>query len=581
MFDIEAVLKQRLPANSVLRKYFFKPAVWLLKKILHEHEFKDFAEKYPHVKGFDFVDQVLDYFNTSYSVRDTEQERIPPQGRVVIIANHPIGSLDGLALLKLVRSVRHDVKIIANDILMGLKNLQPCLLAVDNMTGNTHRDSVVAIREHLNQDGAVIVFPAGVVSRFGTKGVRDGKWNSGFLRFASSTQSPVLPVHVKARNSAFFYILSMISRPLSTIWLVPEMFKQRNQCIPIRVGDLIPYESYANNKMPRPEVVRLFQKHLYRVAKKTPGIFETTRAIAHPEDRRMIRQDIKSHELLGKTTDGKQIYLCQCNTDSSLMRELGRIREVTFRAVGEGTGRRRDTDYLDLSYSHLILWDDDDLEIAGAYRIHDTRHMTLPQSEEKLYSSRLFTYQQGMEPYLQMGLELGRSFVQPRYWGRRSLDYLWQGIGALLKRNPEYRYLFGAVSISDSYPLMAKNMLVYFYQTHFGIDGNLVEATAPFRLSKDVTQELAELFPGNDYKKDFQELKSRLHYMNCSVPTLFKQYAELCDPGGVVFADFGLDLDFNNVVDGFVIVDAYRLLPHKRQRYVGTPPNDTDVDIYE
>ena len=110
MFDIEAVLRERLPANGFLRKHFFKPAVWLLKKILHEHEFKYFADKYPHVKGFDFVDQVLDYFHSSYSVRDTEKERIPSQGRVVIISNHPIGSLDGLALLKLVRSVRQDVK---------------------------------------------------------------------------------------------------------------------------------------------------------------------------------------------------------------------------------------------------------------------------------------------------------------------------------------------------------------------------------------------------------------------------------------------------------------------------------------
>ncbi|MEO0443512.1 MAG: lysophospholipid acyltransferase family protein, partial [Pseudomonadota bacterium] len=565
MFDIEKLLKQRLPSDSVLKKQFFKPMVWLLKKILHQHEFKAFDKKYPHVKGFDFVDQVLDYFNASYSVRDTEQERIPSQGRVVIIANHPIGSLDGLALLKLVRSVRHDVKIVANEILMGIKNIQPCLLAVDNMTGNTNRESVMAIRKHLNQDAAVIVFPAGVVSRLTPKGVRDGKWNAGFLRFAASTQSPVLPIYITARNSIFFYILSIISRPLSTIWLVPEMFKHRNRCIPIRVGDLIPYESYANNTMPRPELVSLFQRHLYRVAKKTPGIFETTRAIAHPEDHRIVRQEIKSHELLGETTDGKQIYLCQCNTDSSLMRELGRIREVTFRAVGEGTGRRRDTDYLDLVYNHLILWDDDALEIAGAYRISDTRSMNHATTEEQLYSSRLFTYREEMNAYLAMGLELGRSFVQPRYWGRRSLDYLWQGIGALLKRNPQYRYLFGAVSISDTYPLMAKNMLVYFYQKHYGTQKNLVEATAPFSISKELSQELERLFPGSDYKKDFRELKSRLKHMNCSVPTLFKQYAELCDPGGVIFADFGLDFDFNKAVDGFVIVDTYRLLAHKRE----------------
>ncbi len=571
MLNVEALLDDKLPNRGFTRQYLFRPLVWLLQRVLHEHEFRAFAEKYPHLKGFDFVDQVLDYFDVSYSIRENERERIPTQGRVVIISNHPIGSLDGLALLKLVRSVRHDARIVANELLMNLKPIQPCLLAVDNMTGNTGRDSVVAIRKHLNEDGAVIIFPAGVVSRFGAKGIRDGKWNSGFLRFASSTQAPILPIYITARNSIFFYLLSLIARPISTVWLVPEMFKHRHQCLPIRIGNIIPYASYAKNTMPRPELVTLFQKHLYRVADRGKGIFETEKAIAHPEDRRVIRQEIKQQELLGETSDGKQIYLCGYGLDSSVMRELGRTRELTFRVVGEGTGRRRDMDRHDMHYMHLVLWDDDALEIAGAYRICSTAEMCHDQGTDLLYSSRLFKYGEPMDQYLAQGLELGRSYVQPRYWGRRSLDYLWQGIGALMRRNPQYRYLFGAVSISDSYPMLAKSTLVKFYATHFGVDERLVEATAPFSLGKECEQELAELFPGVDYKEEFRELKSRLSHMDCTVPTLFKQYSELCEPGGVIFADFGLDLDFNNAVDGFVIVDTYRLLPHKRAHYVGTP----------
>lgn len=313
----------------------------------------------------------------------------------------------------------------------------------------------------------------------------------------------------------------------------------------------------------------MFRDHLQRIADHKTPVFETESAIAHPENRRLLRDEIRASEHLGNTADGKEIYLHQFSPDSTVIRELGRVRELTFRSVGEGTGRRRDVDAYDANYQHLILWDDTDLEIVGAYRLCDTHALLQNQDINGLYSSTLFQYLPAMEPYLEQGLELGRSFVQAKYWGRRSLDYLWYGIGALLSKNPKYRYLFGAVSISDSYPMRAKEMLVYFYQQHFPANQPLVSAIEPYQIRSESHEQLAALFPGKDYTCEFAELKSQLAYMNVSIPTLFKQYAELTQPGGVIFADYGYDLDFNSAVDGFVIVDVAQLKPNKAKRYLG------------
>lgn len=247
------------------------------------------------------------------------------------------------------------------------------------------------------------------------------------------------------------------------------------------------------------------------------------------------------------------------------MAEIGRLREIAFRCVGEGTGRRRDLDRHDRHYRHLILWDEEDLEIAGAYRLGEASSMPADQ----LYSASLFRYSEAMEACLAQGVELGRSFVQPRYWGRRSLDYLWYGIGAYLRRHPEVRYLFGPVSLSNSYPKRARDLLVWFYRHYFPDTEGLARANNPYPLGADLQRELSSLFVGNDYSTDFARLREQLEYLGVSVPTLYKQYSELCEPGGVRFADFGVDADFGFCIDGLVVVDIRRVKARKRQRYIG------------
>ncbi|RUO79734.1 GNAT family N-acetyltransferase [Idiomarina tyrosinivorans] len=562
MISVDNVMQQNLPKLEQ-RPWLRKPASWVLKHLLHEREIQAFQQQYPALDGIEFVEQVLDFFHFSYSVRDSELERIPSHGRTVIIANHPIGSLDGLALLKLISDIRSDVKILANDWLMQLPPLQPLLLPVNTFAGKTAKQTVNAVAEHLNNDGAVIVFPSGEVSRLRPQGGRDTRWQKGFLRFARSTKAAILPIYINAHNSAWFYGASMVYKPLATALLVKEMFRQQAKSISFRIGEVIPYEAFGQDPAPLPNQVQRFRRHLYRMGRDKSLVFPTLPAVAKPESRQALKNAVEACEWLGETPDGKAIYLYRYQGSSPILREIGRLRELAFRAVGEGTWQRRDLDNYDAYYFQLILWDPNQLEIVGAYRLGDSAKIQAEKGEQGLYSRAFFVYQNAMQQYIENGLELGRSFVQPRYWGKRSLDYLWQGIGAFLRKHPNYRYLFGAVSMSGEFPAPVQDAIVQFYKYYFPTQQLAVMPITPFLLQ----QENPDYRVSGDYQKDFANLKQLCTDHHVSIPTLYKQYAELCEPGGVQFLGFGLDKAFNSV-DGLVLVDIHRLKEKKRRRYL-------------
>lgn len=576
MLNAEHILDQQFPNFKKRSPLLTRPARAALKMLFHERELRRFQEKYPHLMGMDFVDQLLDYFDFSYTIQARQLERIPSRGRVIIIANHPIGTLDAAILLQMVGQVRSDVKAVTNQLLSTIEPIQPLLLPVDNMGAKTSRKQVKAVYKHLENEGAVIIFPAGEVSRLGPTGVYDSKWSKGFLNIATSSHSPILPIHVNGRNSAFFYALSWLAKPISTLWLVREMYKQAKRSVNITIGELIPVESYQDMQLPTSAKVKLFQKHLYRIARGKSPIYDTCSPIAHPEKRQALRQEIQSCQLLGETQDGKKIYLAPYQADSCLMREIGRLREISFRAAGEGTGLRRDVDRYDRHCFQLVLWDESELEIVGAYRLCATKHAVSSKynAQTPLYSQTLFHFSSDMDDILEHGLELGRSFVQPRYWGRRSLDYLWYGIGAFLRNNPEYQYLLGPVSMSNSYPIAAKDMLVYFYSLYFGDHTQKVHAITPYYIDSNKRPELEQHFSGQDYKVDFTHLKASLKHMGCTVPTLYKQYTEMCQEDGVHFLDFNIDPDFANCIDGLVVVDLKHLSDKTHQRYIENNKQD-------
>jgi putative hemolysin len=566
MFSVDQVIAEHYPALNN-RKYTSSLVKWLLKRVLHEQSFVDFADEYPHLMGIEFVEQALEYFSFSYTISDRDRENIPPTGKVVIIANHPIGSLDGLSLLKLIHEVRSDVKVVANDLLMSVEPLQPLLLPVRVLTGSSTKEHIRRINHSLDKGEAVIMFPSGEVSRLRLDGIKDGAWHQGFLKMAERVKAPILPIHIGGHNSLSFYLASLVAKPLSTLMLVGQMFNQREKQISIKIGSIIPYDSYHRLQIRNKEKIELFKRHLYRIGVGKSELLTTEKAIARPERKTDLKKAVSQGTMLGLTPDGKAIYLFETAQSSPVLREIGRLRELSFRAVGEGTGRRRDLDHFDHYYQHLILWDEDDLEIAGAYRFVDAGKVLTDQGVEGLYTGSLFKLEAHRSGFLENGLELGRSFVQPRYWGKRSLDYLWYGIGAYLAKNPHFRYLFGPVSISNAQPGMAKELLIYFYKLYFSPDSRLSYSRNPFSFSQPMAA-LEKEFCGTDYKADFKKLKSLLANLGTTIPPLYKQYTELCEPGGVVFLDFNIDPAFNDCVDGLVIVDIKKLKEMKRKRYM-------------
>ena len=570
MLNIEQSVANKFPGFAERSPLIRKSTLSLLRKLTREQEINNFLREHQGQRGIDFIDRIFEYFNFSYSVSQRERNNIPAQGKVVIIANHPIGSLDGLALLRLVSEVRKDVKIVANDMLMAFEPLQDLFLPLDNMTRATYKQSYKNIVQALGDEQAVIIFPAGEVSRASAAGIRDGKWQAGFLHFARKTRAPILPIFVSAKNSLLFYSASMLFKPLATALLAHEMFNKRSAEIKFRVGEMIPAHALDSNQLTDKALAKRLKKHLYKIGKGKNAIFVTEKTIAHPEDRAALKKEFNSAQLVGATRDNHKIFLCDYGQHPCVLREIGRLREQTFRLVGEGTGSRRDLDKYDHHYRHLVLWDEEKLCIAGAYRLGDARRIVKQKGIKGLYTAELFDYQPGVQDYLQQGLELGRSFVHPDYWGKASLDYLWQGLGAYLQHHPEIRYVFGPVSMSAHYPKALRDMLVFYYERFYRHPDDLADGKHPHQIDEDHLIELQHQFAQLNREQGFELLQQEFQAQGCKVPVLYKQYAALYEEGGYQLLAFSVDSEFGNCVDGLFIADLQLMKANKRARYLGS-----------
>ena len=514
-----------------------------------------------HLRDFDFVRSSLDFLQARYVTDAAELRRIPASGRLLIVANHPSGALDALALLDAVGQVRRDVNIIANDLLSALDPLSGLLLPIRIVGGRPGADSLGAIEAALREERCVIIFPAGEVARLGLRGVTDGRWRRGFLRFARTTDTPVLPVRIEARNSALFYGASALFKPAGTALLAREMFARGARRIALRIGHPLRLPEGGKST----ELLRQVRRELHAIGTK-----HERPAPLGPEllidavDPAHVRAGVEAMQSLGRTFDGKHIRVGRLAAGSPLLREIGRLRELTFRAVGEGTGLRLDVDLYDSWYEHIVLWDDAASKIAGAYRLARGSDVLHERGLAGFYTASLFDYTDDALPRLRQGMELGRSFVAPEYWGSRSIDYLWQGIGAYLLRHPDVRYLFGPVSISAALPVAAREQIVAYYARYYGTPEQCAQSRRPFAYRAAPPQFGEDL----DAPTAFRVLKNNLDALGATLPMLYKQYTDLCEPGGARFLAFGVDPAFSDSVDGLIEVDMHRLRPKKRERYL-------------
>jgi len=561
MIDLEKRLSERYPAWFEGPKALFaRPLVRGLGRFSRLHEADAFLAAHRDKSGFAFVEAALDFLQARYTVDQVERERIPQTGRVVLVANHPAGAVDALALLHFVSTIRRDVKIVANDFLCGIDGLRELLLPLRILGGRPNAESLAAIEQALADEQCVIVFPAGEVSRLGWRGISDTHWRRGFLRFARTAKAPVLPVKIGTRNSALFYGASALYKPAGTALLPREVLARKGARIALRIGEPMALVEPQDDA----SALKSIRQALYAIGSRRETVPSGPLALVHAVDRGGLLAELRKLRLLGQTPDGKRIYCGQLAADSLLLRELGRLRELSFRAVGEGTGKRLDVDAFDTWYEHIVLWDHEALEIAGAYRVARGEAVLAERGVEGFYTSSLFRYPCSALAKLAAGMELGRSFVAPKYWGTRSLDYLWIGIGAYLRAHPDIRYLFGPVSISADLPIAAREQLVAYYSQFHGCGDAPAQANRPFRYLA-APPSFGEL----DADAGFRVLKANLEVLGSRVPTLYKQYTELCEPGGARFLAFGVDPEFNNAVDGLIEVDLARIRPRKRERYLG------------
>jgi len=242
--------------------------------------------------------------------------------------------------------------------------------------------------------------------------------------------------------------------------LAYELFNKKNKTIHIKIGDLIPAKVFTSSFIDDSYQTKLLKKHVYLIGKNHKGIYVTEKNVIHPIDRKSIKRELNYAQLLGITKDKMRIYLTSKDESPQSIYEIARLRELTFRKVGEGTGKKFDLDRYDSYYSHLIVWDEKELDILGAYRIGQGDYIYNKYGKDGFYTSTLFDFSNNFSMnYLDNSIELGRSFIQKKYWNTNALYYLWQGIGAFLANNESVKFMFGGVRRAFTVGLVSGELL--------------------------------------------------------------------------------------------------------------------------
>ncbi|HEV8396360.1 MAG TPA: GNAT family N-acyltransferase [Vicinamibacterales bacterium] len=491
--------------------------------------------------------------------------RIPASGPLVVVANHPFGALDGLVLLDLLARVRPDTRLLGNRWLAALPELRPQLLQVDVFGGRAavHRNGV-ALREALQwlaQGGCVALFPAGEVAHAAVDGrVVDSPWRATAGELAVRAGAAVLPVFFAGANSRLFRAAGRIHPFLRTALLPHELNAKRGSRISVRVGEPVAATELAAVGDSRARIAHL-RSAVDALAEPAP------KARVPVAPRGEVNDLLADIAALGAPLLESGAYQVFCATASQLpavLPEIGRLREISFRAVSEGTGRERDLDRFDPSYRHLFVWNRERAEVAGAYRLGATDEIGAAAGLDGLYTRTLFDYGDELIGQLGPALELGRSFVAPAYQRDFSpLLLLWKGISRFVVRNPRYRRLFGVVSISDAYESTSRQLMIKFLQTtRFDADlGRLVRARNPPAPPRDGLVESATV----ERLEDVSALIRGLEPDGKDMPVLLRQYLKL----NARLLGFSIDPAFGNALDGLVVVDLDDVEPAILARFMG------------
>ena len=519
--------------------------------------------------GAGFARRLLDALDIRFEVEAADRKRIPACGPAVIAANHPYGIVEGLILAALLEGIRPDWKILANVALAGLDELRTHLIFVNPFEA---RDANPQNRGPLRESirllaggGALVIFPAGEVAHLNwtEHAITDPPWKTTAARLALRAHSPVVPVFFEGANSVPFQVTGVLHAGLRTMGLAREFHKMRGKTVRLQIGQPIPHTVLsrygdAERAITYVRLRTLFLANRSQQARR-PSMKPRVAAI-HPikaaGQAKALSAEVAALPAEAELARSSEfaVFLAEAHAIPQLLQEIGRCRELAFRATGEGTGREVDLDRFDVYYRHLILWSHADERLAGAYRMAVTTDVLPRFGPAGLYTSTLFRYRPGFFERLGPAVELGRSFVVAEYQKNyASLFLLWKGIIRSVFRRPEAPRLFGAVSISRDYREASRGLMAAYLSDHASHElASLVAPHTRFRVSFTLNEQTRRLASIASDIEDLSFAISDIEDDGKEIPVLIRQYLRV---GGRLLG-FNLDPHFSNALDALMIADV-------------------------
>jgi putative hemolysin len=554
------------------------PLLALLSSVTKLTKLNDLYDRIRANKGTAFIEAFFQELQITIQLNEEELQFIPETGGCVIVCNHPFGAIDGLALIQQIEKRRPDLKVMANFLLEEIPEIAPYFFSVNPFDKNVvqlkSERGLKRCIEHIANGGCLAIFPAGEVSTFQKKwsNVSDKKWQRSVMKLIQRAECPVVPVFFDGRNSRMFHLLGKVNPQLRTMALPSELFKKEGDEIKMRIGKSISasdiaviQDSELLGRFLRAKVYSLGSE--LHVKKKFFQNFrrkiKEASEIAAPLDANLLIQEIEANED-SKLFDNSNysVYALKASSAPNVLLEIGRQREIAFRAVGEGSNHTRDIDEFDYYYYHLVLWDREKNAIAGAYRVGRGAEIMEFYGKHGFYTHTLFRFKREFQSYLQESVELGRSYVAVEYQRQRlPLFLLWEGIIQMLGNFKEAKYIIGPVSMSNDYQALSKELVIEFIQKNFG-DENLSQLVKPRtkirNAVKKVDKEALILAAGGEIKK-FDRLLAAIEPMGKTMPVLYKKYLA---QNAKILA-FNRDRKFNDAIDAFMILDIQNLPSEK------------------
>ena len=546
-------------------------AGWLLMKTLKISTLNKIYDRNKHLNELEFLNAILDEFQIKFEIPEEDLKRLPKDGAYITISNHPLGGIDGILLLKLMLEREPNFKIIANFLLHRIEPMKPYIMPVNPFENHKNaKSSVVGIKEtlrHLSDGKPLGMFPAGEVSTYKDgKLVVDKEWEEGAIKVIRKAQVPVVPIYFHAQNSKLFYLLSKISDTMRTAKLPSELLTQKDRTIKVRIGKPISVNE-QNEHESLDDYCAFLRRKTYMLANSFDDAskfqalnsakpVKNVKQIAHPANHDKILaeiEELRKDDSRLLQSKNYEVFLVSADKIPNVLHEIGRLREITFREVGEGTNESLDLDTFDTYYQHMFLWDEETQQIAGAYRMGLGKAIFSQYGIAGFYLNDLFRFEPELNTMMAQSIEMGRAFIIKEYQQKpMPLFLLWKGIVHTTLRHPEHKYLIGGVSISNQFTEFSKSLMIEFMKSHY-YDPYVAQYVYPKRAYKVKLKDADKDFVFNDAEADlnkFDKIIDEIEPGNLRLPVLIKKYIK---QNARVIA-FNVDPLFNNAVDGLMYI---------------------------